>query len=323
MILASLLLLTSSCVHEWPEDVSPRRSIILNITHSQGWNQHEMTVTRAENPGVLARFHFQIFNAGSATSPIAEYVFTSSDLDRKDFSMAIELCAGSYDLYAWSDYCDINSGISLYFNTSDFTSIHYTEPYQGNNETRDAFRGMISFTVENTLEAEYHQTVELQLERPLARYEFRATDIMKFIEQETTRGELTRDAALKVQGIDKYRVNMIYTGYMPSKFNNILNRPVDSMLGMRYNANIVILSDSEEARLGFDYVMVNGHESSIPVALEVYNTKGEMIARTNSINVPTQRACNTIIRGKFLTSMATGGIGISPDFDGDFNIEIR
>ena len=68
--------------------------------------------------------------------------------------------------------------------------------------------------------------------------------------------------------------------------------------------------------------MVNGHESSVAVCMEVYDPDGELIGSTSTISVPTMRGRNTIVRGRFLTSQATGGVGIDPGFDGEYNIEL-
>ena len=97
---------------------------------------------------------------------------------------------------------------------------------------------------------------------------------------------------------------------------------MDSATGMSYEARIDILNDSE-ARLGFDYVMVNGHESSVAVALEIYDPDGTLIGRVSPVDVSTKRSRNTVVKGRFLTSKATGGVGINPGFDGEFNIEIK
>lgn len=330
-MLIVMVMSLSSCVHEWPQNDLPKRDITLHIKHLQNWTHTEMTVTREGEQATLCRYHLKVFPAGTAEIPVAEFEFTTGDLDRNDFTATIQLSEGDYDLYAWSDYADGHSGKSFFFDTSDFRNVVYTQPYNGNNELRDAFRGKASFSVASTIMAEYHQDVELVLERPFARYEFRATDIMDFVSREITRGDKQLAGALvtgspieieqKLPEIGKYRVKMIYTGYMPSKFDNILNRPVDSSVAMTYDAKINILSQ-EEARLGFDYVMVNGHESSVAVAMELYDPKGDLIGRTNTVNVPIKRGQNTIVRGKFLTSQTSGGVGINPDYNGDFNIEL-
>jgi len=329
-----LVMLLGSCVHEWPEHAYPERKIVLNISHNLDWTYHEMTVTRSGGENALARYHLQVFRAGETVGPVVEKVVISNDLNREDFSTAINLVEGSYDIYAWSDYADTDKQESMFFKTSDFSGIIYSEPYNGNNHLRDAFRGKASVTIEPSLSDSYHKEVDLIMERPLARYEFRATDIMDFIDRETSRGLLPRtdisgviapgagDMAQRLPELKRYRVKMIYSGYMPSKFNNILNRPVDSSTGISYDAQITVLS-RDEARLGFDYVMVNGSESSIPVAMEIYDPDGQLIGRSNPVDVPTQRGRTTIVRGRFLTSSASGGVGINPDFNGDFNIEVK
>lgn len=336
-VLSAILMpmMFASCVHEFPEEPRVEVQIGLNVTHTLEWTYREMTVTRSDgrDPEALSRYHFKIFKKDETADPVAEKLFTLEDLDRNDFFTTLSLPSGSYDLYAWSDYAEPKSGASLFFNSSGFSAITYSEPYNGNNHLRDAFRGFLSFTVNDRSDGLIQEEM-LELERPLARYEFRATDIMEFIDKEITRGMLNRaeeplgpnlspeDIEQRLPELGNYRVRMIYSGYMPSKFDNILNRPVDSLTGIEYDAKITALS-AEEARLGFDYVMVNGSESSIPVAMEIYDPNGMLVARSNPIDVPTKRGQATIVRGRFLTSTATGGVGINPDFNGDYNIEIR
>lgn len=335
----SLLLMTvanTACVHQDPVEPMPEPPasetprMTLTVSHDLDWTWHEMTVTRASSD-VLARYHLLVYKAGETANAVMNEEFTSSDLSRDDFSTTIELPEGAYDLYAWSDYADGDSEKSLFFDTSDFSSIPYTGNYKGNDNYRDAFRGMLSFSLIEGDGIHYDRNYTLKLERPMARYEFRATDLREFIDRESTRGMLTRVSAeagapenvtQKLPELGRYRVKMIYTGYMPSKFNNILNRPVDSSTGVTYDATINVLSE-DEARLGFDYVMVNGTESSVPVAMEIYDPDGKLIGRTSPVDVPTKRGRTTIVRGRFLTSQASGGVGINPDFNGDFNIEIE
>lgn len=325
--------LLPSCVHEFP-DYHREREVILHISHNLEWTYHEMTISRGDDDlRALARYHIQVFREGESKYIVYETEFTHWDLERGEFSYPIRLNEGTYDIYVWSDYADSESGQSMFFDSTDFSGIIYTTPYNGNNMLRDSFRGMTKVKVEESIMDDYKEDVEIVMERPLAHYEFRATDLMDFIDKETTRGRMSdssdsfkgksRDEIIqRLPELSKYTVKMIYTGYMPSKYNNVLDRPVDSMTGMSYDAKIEILSE-EEARLGFDHVMVNGSESSIPVAMEIYDPDGNMIGSTNTITVPTKRGRSTIIRGRFLTSSATGGIGINPDFDGDYNIEIK
>ncbi len=333
-----VLLALSSCVHETPDLTGAKRQIEILFTHDTEWQQHEIVITRSrsgEDDGqqaALARYHIQVFPAGTSVIPFAEWEFTHTDLERGDFTHSIYLPEGSFDIYAWSDHAHVETGKSMFYDSSEFKGIIYTEPYDGNNVLKDAYRGMTTVKVEASLYDSYKEIVEIAMERPMASYEFRATDLKDFIDRETSRGRLSpsidldqsieSDISHTLPQLSQYKVRMMYTGYMPSKFNNITNRPIDSQTGVEYNAKINVLSE-DEALLGFDHVMVNGDESSIPVAMEIYDHEGKLIGRTNSIDVPTKRGRNTIVRGRFLTSQASGGVGIDPDFSGDFNIEIK
>ncbi|MCM1503568.1 MAG: hypothetical protein NC127_00020 [Muribaculum sp.] len=318
--------LTASCVHEWPEHAQ-KRTVTLHVSHKLEWTQDQIEITRAGS--TVARYHLKVCETGHTDRLVAESEFVRADLTRADFTTAIDLPVGCYDIWVWSDYADGESQKSLFFNSEDFSSVWYPDPYNGNNELRDAFRGASTVKVDDRLESDYEEHAELPLERPLARYEFISIDLAEFLENEISRGERLaaeqgRSAPSRVEDIplDQYRVKMIYTGYMPSEFNVFTNKPVNSKLGMSYNASVTKLND-DEARLGFDHVMVNGHESSIPVAMEVYDPDGLLIGRTNAIEVPTKRSQVTVVRGRFLTSKASGGVGINPDFNGEYNIEIK
>jgi len=320
LFMSALFLLLSACVHELPENDSPR-NVNLRFIHDAGWEQYDFTVARGAQPAG-SRYCLQLYPAGDTKHLLyQEELFHPLHLS-EDFSAVVSLPPGSYDIWVWSDYADTEARSSIFFDSASFEKISYRMPYEGNNEQRDAFRGMASFIVKNSIDNYYSETVDVNMERPMARYEFISTDLQDFIAGEVARngrnGSL-RSASVSLEG---YRVRMLYTGYMPDAYNNFIDKPVSAVTSGEYDAVITRL-DEKEARLGFDYVMVNGTESSVKVAMEIYAPDGEMIARVNSIDVPTRRGRNTLVRGRFLTSKATGGVGIDNNFNGDFNIEIR
>lgn len=325
---AAVLLAVASCVHEMPDYLTVEREVTLNVHHSHGWSEAlEVQHSRAAG-SPSPRYHMVLTPAGKA-SVAAEFVHYTADPLRADFSHRLSLLPGEYDLYVWHDWADDISKKSLYFDTSDFSKIGYSEPYSVHPDLRDALRGKASFTVEGRIDSDYSVDVDLALERPMAKYRFISTDLDKFVAAETTRAELTRrqqgtksDEPAKAPELSSYSVRVAYTGYMPHKFNNFLNRPVDSTTGVTYTSSLTPLSDSE-AELCLDHVMVNGAESSVRVALEVVDRDGNVVATTPGFDVPTKRNRETVVRGSFLTSKATGGIGINPDFEGEFNIEIK
>ena len=51
--------------------------------------------------------------------------------------------------------------------------------------------------------------------------------------------------------------------------------------------------------------------------------ENELLSSTDPIDVPLERSKLTIVRGPFLTTQASGGVGIDPGFDGEWNYEIK
>lgn len=326
---ALLMLCTLTGCDYGDADFTVTRTVRLSITRAADVQTYDRIVSRA--PSIMTtRYHVRIYNTANAVVPVVDRQIFVAQPQHGNIDVDVRLPQGQYTAYVWADWADGATGRSFFFDSSNFGAVTYTQPYNGNNELRDAFRAQTPFTV-TTQQATLYQpiTVPLPLERPLARYEFVSTDLVKFLQLESNRGSLTIPKApdsgapdiTKVQGLSNYTVVMRYTGYMPHVFDIFANRPVDAKTGVSYNASINIIS-ATEARLGFDYVMVNGHQSSVAVALEVYDPSGQLISLVNTINVPTTRNRNTVVRGQFLTSQAQGGVGIQPGFAGDHNIPV-
>lgn len=320
--------LTGSCIHEFPDNAGTPRRVVLDIVHHFEWTSNSIELNRGDQDLTL-RYHLCAYALGDASGSrvLAETQFTSDDLSRPDFTTELWLPPGLYRLVAWSDVALQETGQSKHYDSSDFSSITYSEPYDANNELRDAFRGETAVMVDYSEDADYYASATLEMERPLARYEFISTDLDEFLKLEGRRrsGESAQApdmAPSRSPDIEKYHVKMIYTGYMPHVFNNLANKPVNSKTGVSYDANITVL-DGNEARLGFDHVMVNGVESSIAVAMELYDADDKLIGTVSTVNVPTKRSQNTTVRGKFLTSRTTGGVGIDPGFNGSYDIVIK
>lgn len=343
LIICVILPILSACVHEYPEYGEPH-DVMLHFHHDIGWSYSDMTLSRTgvESPastidGVHARYHLLFYRAGEYSYPMIDMELHRDDLSREDFDERVSLPPGDYELYLWSDYADAGRKTSLFFNSSNHSNIVYSEPYNGNNELRDAFRAYAGFTVKSTIDYNYCEDVAVNIERPVARYEIVATDFGEFIEREITRTKAMSQSSensignaaeqnganspARAVNIEDYKVVVKYTGYMPSTFNNFSNGPIDSSVGISYEAALSPLGD-DEARIGFDYVMVNGNESSVKVAIEIYTKDGLKIASSNSFDVPTKRSHNTTVRGRFLTSQGSGGVTIDPTFNGTYIIDL-
>lgn len=257
--------------------------------------------------------------------------------------VGLDLAAGDYIAVAWIDYVDAsNPGADLYYDTGDFASISILgDDYPGNCHQREAFRGATRFVITeegNVVDTESRATIEVipvVAERPMARYEFVTTDLDEFIKNNImpasisggdpnlAPGDSSQAPGVNTPDLDDYIVHMRYTSYLPTTYNCHTNRPVDARTGVSYFGQIVKKTDNE-ATLAFDHVFVNGSETTVQVALDVYSsTSGNLLASTNPITVPLQRNRHTFVKGKFLTTKASGGASIDTEFDGEFNIEIK
>ena len=320
---------SSSCVHQFPEE-DEIGTVHLTVLQDREWlPDTTVYLTRAENQDVVIRYDFKVFPKGNNTYPVKEFTIIKDDLTRQDYTTDLELMPGEYDLYCWSDYA-YPDGDPIYYDDDNFAAITYIKPYEGDSDLRDAFRGMTSFTItENGYYELKPVEATITLSRPLARYKFIATDLAEFIDKEITRGKLTNSPDDVILGdgpryakLADYKIKVLYPMYMPAVFNNFRNNPVDSWTGVEFTCSMLQLSGTE-AQLAMDYVMVNGLQSSVQVMLEVYDPDGMLLARTNTMTIPTKRDRTTLVYSKFLTTIRNDGVGINPDFEGEYNIEIK
>ncbi len=254
-------------------------------------------------------------------------VYTRHLDDEQDHSIQLNLEQGFYNFIVWSDHVDKGKRVDKYYNTSNFAEITYPdrENYEGNNDFQDAFRGTVQTAV---IYDQYSdgdivaQEASVQLERPLAKFKFISNDLEEFVGQMMENAALKGKTASRTINPEDYRVVFRYTGFMPCSFNMFTNKPNDSWTGVSFEGKMIPL-DENEIELGFDYVFVNGTESKTNVAVEVYDKDGELLSSTNTVEVPLVRSKLTIVRGDFLTSKATGSVGVNSDYNGDFNVEIK
>ena len=127
---------------------------------------------------------------------------------------------------------------------------------------------------------------------------------------------------MEKQNIEDYKAMFYYNGFMPCAYNMFTGKPNDSKVGVKFESSITKTNESE-VLMGFDYVFVNGTESTASITLALFDKDGKEIFTSNPIDVPLKRAQHTIMRGEFLTIETSGGVGIVPDFDGEYNYVIK
>lgn len=336
----SALIFISCDVSKWgtyedcdePEPPVERHYVTLNlvfdtdlplhrrVTYSRAADGEDSRYNEAEHD---IRYIVNIYAASRSKTdaPVATHVFTRPFSNELDYTTRIELPDGEYSFYAWTDYVDPGSQADKYYNTLDFEHIvlNETDTHISCNERRDAFHGNQQALIINSAEATPDNTVTVPMKRPMARFEFITTDFYEFMENEArNNGSNGRDPS--AVNLSDYTVLFQYTGFMPSAYNIFENIPSDAWSKTLFRGEINPVD--EGASLGFDYVFVNDVvESTISVVMAIYNKKGERIASTDAIDIPLMRSKNTIVTGEFLSAQGSGGVGIVPDYDNEYNVE--
>lgn len=346
MVAVAALALSSCAVHEWPGEHDPEvYSLTLHLDYSTElplYKVVEHQMSRAEAAESYdVRYIIEVYatpqERSSGYKLLQRKIVSRDDVSSLAHSVPFTLPAGYYTFKVWTDYVDAGEVNNKYYNADDFEAIRLHGDYVANSDFRDAFVG--------TLDAEVTpQTTDLIVgnQRPMAKFNFITTDLERFVEhmlelkaQESREAEAagadsgveddgaTSEEPTRVVDISEYRVMFYYASNLPNEFNIFRNEPVDvyNPYTIAFESSITKLNDNE-AELGFDYVFVNGNEIKMHVVIEVFDKDNVSVSCTQPIPVPMVRSKLTTIRGEFLTSQASGGVGINPGFDGpDFIYE--
>ena len=303
---------------------------------------------------------YRLLQDGSyAEEPFLLKVFSKDEIEELNASFRFSIDEGSYRFYVWTDFVLAGTRSDYFYNTTSFRRISLQGTHEGNNDFRDAFSGSADLKVIRRGSKETPSTVTVQMRRPLAKFEFITTDLQEFItktieamirkeeaeaaakagetkseggdnpeditptESDTkTDGDTkTGDTKTPVVDLEKYTVVFFYSGYMPNAYNMMEGKPCDSATGVKFSSAISTI-DNHDARLGFDYVFVNGEESSVIVTVALYDEEGTQLSISRQIEVPIKRSMLTTVRGSFLMQNTGGGVAIDPGFEDEFNIYI-
>lgn len=329
LLLISLLvaaLLTGSCVHEFPELFPNEMQLTLKFDMDLDFYREYVVDTRAEDAGLYRMRYvvkgYALRNDGTTASEAAfTHVWFADNLENPDITVDFDIPSGQWRIAAWSDIVPAGAEEEFY-DAADFNAVTYKLPYVGNTDLRDAFRGTVDFLAEpeNFAGNSYEATIDMT--RPLAKYIFISTDLTEFINQ-FVRTQNAGGARITAEDVDlsQFRVVFFYSGYMPNTYNLLLDRPVGSATGIRFEGSMI--PDNEgNVYLGFDYTMVRTTESSVQVTVGIYDREGNQLSMSPAVEVPLMRSKYTIVKGKFLVRGSSNGIAINPDFDGEFNIII-
>lgn len=341
LVIASLLGLSGCDIHEYPvisETVEHEVHLQFNAetmfdwTFSHDWDFETDNPTKADQPKGRMRYIIRLYPVSAkgrtASAPVQEHLLYGDVHGPYGGKFSIHLLPGEYDMMVWADWEIPGRENEFYHDASDFSNITLTT-HHGNTNYRDAFRGTQRITVLSDMYEHEREPIVIRLERPFAKFEIITNDLSEFITKqlailhakEEAAGATKGDMPTKTIDLDDYEVVIYYPGYMPSAFNMFIDKPVDSMTGVSFKSKLTRINE-KEARMGFDYVLVNGADAAVTVQVGLFDKEGEQLALSSPMNIPLLRNKRTVVRGSFLMQKASGSVGINPDFDDEYNYEI-
>ena len=343
MVVCLLLLSVSACdVHQWPEapeyvKCALRLSYETDLTEwlhvyeddkviEQGLGE---TYDNSRSSGMI-RYIIRTYPVSSRQRMVSDYVqefvFTKDIAEGYDHEVTLDLLPGDYNVMVWSDLVQ-KSGDEHFHDAANFAEISLQGDHRANTDHRDAFRGTAGISLVSDIVDRPPYSLEIVMQRPLAKFEFITNDVEEFIDKEITRiasktqtdKSSAEDMLTKVVNLEDYKVVFYYVGFMADTYSMHTDKPVDSSTGVLFESTLKKVTESS-ATMGFDYVFVNGKESAVTVKIGIYDNEGTQLSLTDPINVPLKRNHHTILTGMFLMSDAKGGVTINPDFEGDHNL---
>lgn len=278
------------------------------------------SVNIAENAanGDCIRYIIRVYPAAKIPiqkNCIKEIVLNRNITEGYDLGVDMEIVPGNYDIMVWSDI--VKGGMPTY-DAEDFTEITLLGNRDGNNGYTYAYRGTTSVSLSDFSVEEGAAPIEITMERPLAKFEMVANDLIQFIDRESEKTSGGGIDGLTIN-TDDYTVVFFYVGFMPDTYSIYKDRPVDSATGVCFKSKINRLNDYE-ASLGSDYLFVNEKESAVTVRVGVYDSKNELVSLTSPIKVPLMRGHHTQLRNAYLSAKSSDGILIDPNYNGNYNL---
>lgn len=342
IIYLPLILLTACDVHEWPE-LPERMPLHLKLSYEKDmtvWEHlHDGTDVIEQGLGEIydncreygkIRYIIRAYPMSGQQRTVQEhtqeFVFTKDIREGYEHDVTLELTPGNYNIMVWSDLVE-SDGKTPYHDASDFAAISLQGDHEGCNDYRDAFRGTGNISLRANVSERVAPTLEITMQRPLAKFEIVTNDLAEFIEKQTlsmasqtngTKFAPKEEPATKVL-FEDCKVVFYYIGFMPDTYSMFTDKPVNSSTGIMFQSSLERLT-AGEGTLGFDYVFVNGKTSAVTVQIGIYDNAGTQLSLTGPIEVPLQRSRHTVLRGRFLMSEASSSVTIEPGFDGDHNL---
>ena len=284
--MAAMLLGTASCSSDMEPAMGGETPVSFSV--SLGDDIDSRTISDGTGANTLK---FAVFENGTEITALAQNNVPVVD---KKATVTTRLVKGhTYSFVFWAQ----NSKCTAY-NTSDMSAITVNYAANCNDETRDAFYKMDSFTVTEPFEQEE------ELTRPFAQINFLADD------------------AAGVVGVDAYKSKVTVTG-VPTTLNT-LDGSVSGTTNVTFDYATIL--PNEETLSGYEqyrYVAMNyilaGTDKEMKNKVVLTVNDGTQDVNTVTVdNCPVQRNYRTNIFGSLFTLQGKFNITIDPIYAGEY-----
>lgn len=339
LCLALLPLLTTGCLYEHPELTADGE---LGIDPTSVMLDAEMTLTfkmpafeeggaslerpeAGEAPAYRHRFIIEAYLDRAFAARQVIYAEITDGKKELTLPISMKLHARNYEIAVWSDYVqrpdtekEITGTEDYFYNTTTghLLNVYGSSTYRGNNDYKDAFCATAELNLEEFRDQWNAQvSLDLTLQRPLARIQFAANDVDDFLQQ-------INDGT--VNGTD-FVTRLRYNDYLDMGYNVLKRLPRHGLMYLSCERTFKKddLVRGQPLPLIFDYVFaVEGENTSIPVTLEVLDSEASTVLASTSFNVFCKAGHHTTVTYGFLTANTDGGVTIDPDFNGKDEIDV-
>lgn len=203
LIICMPLLLFSACdVHEWPETPEfVKMHLRLNYETDMTEWEHIYDGTSVIEQGLgdtydnhqdygkiryIVRTYPVSDKQRTMQDYVQEFVFTKDIAEGYDHEVTLDVLPGNYNVMVWSDLVK-TSGDNHFHNADNFAEIMLQGDHKGNTNHRDAFRGTNNISLIADVMERLPDTLNVAMQRPLAKFEFVTNDVVEFIDKESTR----------------------------------------------------------------------------------------------------------------------------------------
>ena len=288
--MAAMLLGTASCSSDMEPAMGGETPVSFSI------NLGDDIDSRTISDGLKAnQLKFAVFENGTEITALAQKVPVAN----KQATVTTKLVKGhTYQFVFWAQ----DSTCTAY-NTTDMSAIKVNyETVNCNDESRDAFYKMDSFTVTEAFEKPEVLT------RPFAQINFLASD------------------AAGVVNVDQYQSQVTVTG-VPTTLNTLDGSVADPIEVTTY-AYTTIPNETLAGYETYKYVAMNyvlaatDKEMKTEVALTVKDEKGAEVNTVTVANCPVQRNYRTNIFGDLFTLQGKFNVVIDPIYAGDHEVDL-